>query len=118
MSDSIKFIEQMEARNKYLGNIGNIHSGLFDGPKQYLNAKNLYFLIHNSIPNRITMHHTKVNKIISKIEKEFSDRIIEKHYMRYSFREFAQHKYSHVVYVMENRFDNLNFSRNTIGFSK
>ncbi len=101
MSDSAKFIEKMEMRNKYLGNIGNIHSGLFDGPKQYLNAKNLYFLIHNIIPNRITMHHTKVHHVISKIEKKFSDRIREMYYMRYSFREFAQYKYSHVVYVME-----------------
>lgn len=103
MESAEKFIERIESRNTHLGKIGNFSFGLFDGPKQYVHTYNLYLHIFNTIPNRITMHHSKMHNIINRIERDFSNKIIDKHYLRYSMPSVKTYKYSQIIYIMENQ---------------
>jgi len=103
--ESTKFIERIENRNKYLSQIDldRMPFGLFEGPKQYVHTYNLYLITHKVIPSRITFHHEKENKLVQKIEREFSDRILNRHYMRYSIPGIKNHFFSHIVFIMENQ---------------
>lgn len=102
METTDQFISRIEKRNKYLQNIDIKSIGLFDGPKQYVHSCNLYLTCFGEIPSKIILHHTDTKNLVAKIEKEFKEKILGRHYMRYSLGKQLKNMYSNIVFVMDN----------------
>ena len=100
--DAIEFADKIERRHSYLKNISKPLGSVFDGHKLYLNSYNVYLSYHGKIPRKIVLHQSDPNKIIKRIEENYSEKIIEKHYLRYSLKDFGKYCYTHVVFLMCN----------------
>jgi hypothetical protein len=98
--ETTEYLERMVEREEAISTFRKGAPSVFDGVRQYLNTYHLYQHLFGKIPNRISCANNDTNSIVRKIETEYADRIIDKHYIRFTVEEKAKYKYSNVVFVM------------------